>query len=177
MSATLIQYGLTNKRINREPIDAESVLTTYSELTSYCGTAPSNGHLYDGFITSIITSETKYSPEHYDSIPNYKVSYAGPWYIRNSYVGGKGSYTGDRILTNSEIKSYIGYVVTYIGTGGSTQTEYVKYVSTFQDVTGDAETLYYLDTEYGNYSIGFYRYKNNNFELIGGTNITWGNLT
>ena len=35
---------------------------------------------------------------------------------------------------------------------------YVKYVSTFENEEGDTEILYYLDTAYNNYKVGFYRF-------------------
>jgi hypothetical protein len=34
----------------------------------------------------------------------------------------------------------------------------IKYVSTFNGVVGNTEDLYYLDTEYDNYEVGFYRF-------------------
>ncbi len=110
MAATLIQYGLTNKRINREPIDCETVLASYTLLKSYTGQNPSEGQVYDGLITSVINSESSYTSEKYQDIPDYNVPAAGPWYIRTSYNGSSSSYTADRVLTNKEVKSYVGHV-------------------------------------------------------------------
>jgi hypothetical protein len=50
----------------------------------------------------------------------------------------------------------------YIEIGGDA----VQYVSTFEGVTGDASALYYLDTAYGSYKKGFYRF-NGTFQFIG----------
>lgn len=36
--------------------------------------------------------------------------------------------------------------------------ELFKYVSTFNNIVGDTNVLYYLDTKYGDYKVGFYRY-------------------
>lgn len=116
MAATVIQYGLTNKRINREPIDAETVLSSYVLLQSYTGINPSQGQVYDGFITSVLSLDNTYTGESHQEIPTYKVPAAGPWYIRTSYSGNNASYTGDRILTNYETKSYVGHVKTAIET-------------------------------------------------------------
>lgn len=54
--ATLVQSGVKYKRINREPLDAESVFMTYSELERRLG-PEAIGTLYDGMILSVTDDE------------------------------------------------------------------------------------------------------------------------
>lgn len=75
MPATKGQYGITNYRINREPIDAETVFLTYQDIkdrleTNESGNGTTLGAFYGGLITSV-TSDTN-------------IAYNGPWYISYS---------------------------------------------------------------------------------------------
>ena len=100
MGATHIQCGITNHRINREPLDAESVIYSYSylqdKLEMRSRTQTKEGALYAGMITSVINDDES--------------SYNGPWYISYAINNSIVSYSADRILTNQEIKSYVASV-------------------------------------------------------------------
>ena len=97
MSATHIQCGVTNHRINREPLDAESVLYSYSYLKSKLemknDTQTKEGALYAGMITSVINDDID--------------SHNGPWYVSYQINSGKVSYNADRLPTNTEVGSYV----------------------------------------------------------------------
>ena len=85
MAATQVQCGVTNNRINREPIDSESVVYSYSNLADKLSAR--SGFIYGGLITSVINDEEKEKN--------------GPWYISyNKDV--LNSYTADRIVLQSE---------------------------------------------------------------------------
>ena len=104
MGATHIQCGVTNHRINREPLDAESVLYSYSHLQSELAmkdkTQTREGALYAGMITSVINDSEE--------------AYNGPWYISYQINSGQVSYNADRLPTNTEVNSYVGGVKTEI---------------------------------------------------------------
>ena len=57
MAATQVQCGVTNNRINREPIDSESVVYSYSNLADKLSAR--SGVIYGGLITSVINDEEK----------------------------------------------------------------------------------------------------------------------
>lgn len=107
MGATHIQCGITNHRTNREPLDAESVLYSYSCLQNRLAmkdeTQTHEGALYAGMITSIINDD--------------EASYNGPWYISYQISGDEVeqvSYNADRLPTSTEVNSYVGGVKTEI---------------------------------------------------------------
>ena len=90
MGATKIQYGQTNYRINREPIDAESVITTYSGLVSKTGPADdAEGALYPGMIVAVTEDQDE--------------SKRGPYYISYETTSEGTAYTKDRIPLRSEL--------------------------------------------------------------------------
>jgi hypothetical protein len=85
MAATQIQCGVTNNRINREPIDSESVIYSYDALMQKV--RAENGFLYGGQVTSVVND--------LDSYRN------GPYYISyNPEI--LNSYSADRIVLKSE---------------------------------------------------------------------------
>ena len=71
MAATQVQCGVTNNRINREPIDSESVVYSYSNLADKLSAR--SGFIYGGLITSVINDEEKEKN--------------GPWYISYNKEG------------------------------------------------------------------------------------------
>jgi hypothetical protein len=99
MAATKVLYGQTNYRINREPIDAESVVSTYSDIERKTGCAThAEGALYPGMIVAVVNDEDE--------------SLRGPYYISYESDGHSPmSYTKERIMMKSDVESYIGDVV------------------------------------------------------------------
>ena len=90
MAAKQEQYGITNWRINREPIDAETVHLTYSDVQNKL-VPNSTGIIPGAFYGGLITSVTSDSNDAYN----------GPWYI--SVNQDKVSYLAERIPLRSEI--------------------------------------------------------------------------
>ena len=91
MAAKQEQYGITNWRINREPIDAETVHLTYSDMQNKLvpnsiGIIP--GAFYGGLITSVTSDSND--------------AYNGPWYISVNKQN-RVSYLAERIPLRSEI--------------------------------------------------------------------------
>ncbi len=97
MAATHIQCGVTNHRINREPLDAESVMYSYSYLQSRLAmknkTQTREGALYAGMITSVINDNN--------------TAYNGPWYVSYQINSDQVSYHADRLPTKTEMNSYV----------------------------------------------------------------------
>lgn len=97
MSATKAQLGTSFYRINREPIDGESVLYSYSDILDRVDRlGPTNtkkGAFYAGFITSVTNDADQ--------------AYNGPWYISYTQGGGTVTYVADRIWQKEEIRSYV----------------------------------------------------------------------
>lgn len=95
--ATHVQNGTVQHRIYRDPIDGESVLSTYSDLQDRLEPVghsnTKKGRLYSGFITSVVNDE--------DSTKN------GPYYISYEKSGNPGdiyiSYTAHKIVTEDDI--------------------------------------------------------------------------
>ena len=85
MSATHIQCGVVNHRINREPLDSEQVNLSYNDLKDHVRPGDLGGtytaSFYAGFVTSVTSDDDN--------------AYNGPYYIsyngasRNSYVANK----------------------------------------------------------------------------------------
>jgi hypothetical protein len=92
MAATKVQCGVTNQRINREPLDAESVMYSMEQLNKATQMKDKvhtvSGVVYAGMITSIINDKDE--------------SNNGPWYISYNISNNQVSYLKDRILTKSE---------------------------------------------------------------------------
>lgn len=87
-TATHIQCGVVNHRINREPLDADSVVFSYSDLKDRIDGR--EGAFYAGMVTAVTNDED--------------TTYNGPWYV--SYQTPT-SYSADRILTKTEVMSYV----------------------------------------------------------------------
>lgn len=115
MAATQIQYGITNNRINREPIDSESVVYSYDALIEKVNAQ--NGFFYGGLVTSVVNDENSYKN--------------GPYYI--SYDPNVlNSYSADRIVLKSEND-----LIIY---GGMEQPQYTKpviYSSFYSPLSGE----------------------------------------
>ena len=91
MPAIQTQYGLSNWRINREPIDAETVHLAYSYIQNKL-VPDSTGNIPGAFYGGLITSVTSDSNDAYN----------GPWYISVNKQDGV-SYLAERIPLRSEI--------------------------------------------------------------------------
>ena len=100
MTATHIQCGVVNHRINREPLDAETVNTTYAELVRHI--EPGNlggtytGSFYAGLVTSVTCDDNQ--------------GLNGPYYVsyKDSY---RDSYTAEKIITEPELAYAVEQVV------------------------------------------------------------------
>jgi hypothetical protein len=98
---THVQNGTVQHRIYREPIDGETVLSTYSDLKDRLepvGHANTQkGRFYSGFITSVINDENS--------------SYNGPYYISYEKSGAPGniyiSYAAHKIMTKDDMYNTI----------------------------------------------------------------------
>lgn len=91
MPAIQTQYGLSNWRINREPIDAETVHLAYSDMQNKLvpnSTGIIPGAFYGGLITSVTNDNNN--------------AYNGPWYISVNKQN-RVSYLAERIPVRSEI--------------------------------------------------------------------------
>lgn len=92
MAATQVQCGVTNNRINREPLDNETVLYSYADLIERIqpngAASTKKGFFYGGLITSVINDEN--------------ASYNGPWYISYEVSGSQIAYHASRISTKEE---------------------------------------------------------------------------
>lgn len=102
MAATKFQYGGTLHRINREPLDDESVLHSYSDLIDR--TSPGDkqnrtkvGKFYAGFYTAVVDDEN--------------ASYNGPYYISYTKTGTAGntviSYHHNKIVCDEEVRDML----------------------------------------------------------------------
>lgn len=101
MGATKVQYGQTNYRINREPIDAESVITTYSGLEAKTGLVEdAEGALYPGMIVAVTEDQD--------------TSLRGPYYISYEISESGMTYVSDKLSTQKEVSSYLNEAVSYI---------------------------------------------------------------
>ena len=88
------QYGIKNWRIYREPIDGETVISYYTDITDRlitndAGDGTTLGTFYGGLITSVINDEN--------------TAYNGPWYISYNITDNRVSYSAERIPLRSEI--------------------------------------------------------------------------
>ena len=91
MGAKQEQYGISNWRINREPIDAETVHLAYSDMQNKLvpnSTGIIPGAFYGGLITSVTNDNNN--------------AYNGPWYISVNKQN-RVSYLAERIPVRSEI--------------------------------------------------------------------------
>lgn len=100
MAATKVQCGITNRRINREPLDAESVMYSIDDLNNATQMVDNvhtvSGAVYAGMITSVINDK--------DDDNN------GPWYISYAVSNNQVSYIKDRILTKTESYNAIKHI-------------------------------------------------------------------
>ena len=91
MAATKVQYGQTNYRINREPIDAESIWENYAKLEECLGDMrTAKGALYPGMTVAV------------NSDPDPEKN--GLYLIGLQSDGFVFNYIAKRILTKAEIE-------------------------------------------------------------------------
>ena len=96
MSATHIQCGIVNHRVNREPLDVDSVLA-YDDLINgitrdIAVGSTKSGALYAGMITAVVEDpESAYS------------AYNGPYYISYSNGNESLSYNATRLVLSNDI--------------------------------------------------------------------------
>ena len=94
MGATHIQTGVVNHRINREPLDAESVMNSYEDLLSYVestgnGTT-AEGAFYAGHVTAVVN--------------DMQSAYNGLYYISYGFnEQGHLAYTANRMASSYEV--------------------------------------------------------------------------
>lgn len=97
MGVTHIQCGVTNHRINREPLDAESVMFSYDALRRHVEkqrhSETTEGAFYAGLYTSVISDEND--------------AYNGPYYISYEVSGEEVSYTAERLVNSYEMDTTV----------------------------------------------------------------------
>lgn len=97
MSATHIQCGIVHHRVNREPLDADSVLSYEGLIDGITRDttegSTKSGALYAGMITAVVEDpKSAYS------------SYNGPYYISYNANGEESlSYSAERLALLSDI--------------------------------------------------------------------------
>lgn len=97
MGVTHIQCGVTNHRNNRAPLDAESVMFSYTDLLNHVqkeGQAGTKeGAFYAGLFTSVINDE--------DEDKN------GPYFISYDVHNDEVSYTAERLVNSYEMDTLV----------------------------------------------------------------------
>lgn len=108
MSATHIQCGVVNHRINRQPLDAESVLYSYSDILERTHAIKNGvtkkGALYAGMFTSVINDNEE--------------AYNGPYYISYGVDDETGylSYFPNRLSSTYELNEAVDEVEEEVNT-------------------------------------------------------------
>ena len=96
MGATHIQCGVVNHRINREPLDSETVNTTYEAMYDHIRGNGEGGTYTGSFYAGLITSVTG----------DQDASLNGPYYI--SYKdSSKSSYVASKLITEPELEEAV----------------------------------------------------------------------
>ena len=95
MAATHIQSGITNHRINREPLDAETINLSYAGMIENIKTGDNGGTIKGAFYKGLVTTVN----EDPDS------SYNGLWLITGvrDEERGEYAYSAAKIATKEEL--------------------------------------------------------------------------